>query len=514
MSTELKEYLTKKGEAILYRGNPDFDKLDQLSNGPGDIWHSSFEQGFKNAFPEIAYQTSVIFWYVDDFDNLDECVSWRVNPDMFAVRKSVWETIGGFDADFESTQAQALDFGFQALRFYGAVTLYAKGLFPSDAMRQIRISRKDRYTFFRKNFKMEHSIYMIYRRGIWNIFEWNAMRYAKKHFAQRDCNTIIPVRKLIETNDNPSVSYIIPTMLRQDFTLQLLEDLTSQAYKPSQVIIIDATPEGERNETSYTKKQYPFEVQVIWQQSKGSCRARNEAIEKCTSDYIVFGDDDIRIPPDFIQSHIRFLQTYNAFACNGLDIRADNFEQNLDDLQRKLDNFGPLRWRAGVTTNFSNANSCVKKEYVDILKGNDINFDGGYGEDSDFGLSLVKIGITVLFNPYATNLHLKPPAGGYRWWNTQAKILGKKRKKQPWELNNPVGIIRPVPSPTVVYGILKQFSPRQLQEYKHKNLSYYVFRGPKSRVLLRFLLLPYKIIQFNKSVFYAKKLISLGTRHK
>ncbi len=514
MSAELKEYFTKKGETILYCGNPDFDKLEALSNGPGDIWHSSFEQGFKNAFPEIAYQTSVIFWYVDDFDGLDECISWRLNPDMFAVRKQVWETIGGFDTDFENPQIQALDFGFQALRFYGAVTLYAKGLFSSDEAQQVKISAKDRYVFFRKNFKTEHSIYMLYRRGIWNFSEWNSMLSVKNKFTQRDYNKIIPARKLIESTENPSVSYIIPTMFRQDFTLQLLEDLSAQVYKPSEVIIVDATPESERDEALYTEKQYPFKVQIVWQQSKGSCRARNEAIEKCTADYIVFGDDDVRIPPDFIQNHVRFLQTYNAFACNGLDIRADNFHQDLNDLEEKLVNFGPLRWRAGATTNFSNANSCVKREYVNALIGNDINFDGGYGEDSDFGLSLVKIGVVVLFNPYSTNLHLKPPAGGYRWWNAQAKILGKKRKKQPWELDNPVGIIRPVPSPTVMYGVLKQFSPRQLKEYKYKNLSYYLFRGSKSGFLLRMLLLPYRLIQFNKSVFYAKKLISLGTRHK
>jgi hypothetical protein len=31
--------------------------------------------------------------------------------------------------------------------------------------------------------------------------------------------------------------------------------------------------------------------------------------------------------------------------------------------------------------------------------GNDVNFDGGYGEDSDFGMSLSKIGVIVLANP-------------------------------------------------------------------------------------------------------------------
>ena len=84
------------------------------------------------------------------------------------------------------------------------------------------------------------------------------------------------------------------------------------------------------------QKQYPFDLIIKWQESKGSCRARNEAIAFCTGDYIVFGDDDIRIPADFIENHIRLLQTYNAGACNGLDMEADFYTQDLNDLKNKV----------------------------------------------------------------------------------------------------------------------------------------------------------------------------------
>ena len=508
---ELKEYQTATGEIILYKGNPDLARLEVLASGAGDLWHSSFEQGYKNAFPELVYQTAIFFWYINDFDGLDQCVSWRVNPHAFAVRKRVWETIGGFDPDFENPQTQALDFGFQCLRFYGGVTLYDKGLFAAAADK-VLISIRDRHIFYRKNFKTDHAIFMIYRMGFWKPAEWITFLEVKKKYHQRVYNKIIAPRILDEITGAPKVSYIIPTMFRQEYALQLLEDLRHQDYLPAQVILVDATPKTERDETLYQEKSYPFELIVNWQTTKGSCRARNEAIALCHGDYIVFGDDDIRIPADFIQNHLRFLQTYHAGACNGLDIRADHHRQDLADLQQKLLNFGPLRWRAGITTNFSNANSCVKAQYVRQLVGNDVNFDGGYGEDGDFGLSLAKLGVSVMFNPFATNLHLKPPSGGYRWWGTQAKILGKKRKKQPWELDSPVGLIRPVPSPTVMYGILKQFTPQQLQEYKYKHFSYYLFSGSKLGFFYRLARIPYKNIQFKKSVFYAKKLLALGIR--
>jgi glycosyltransferase involved in cell wall biosynthesis len=511
---KLQTYITPKGKKLLYTGTPNINLLDKLADGLGDIWHSSFEQGYKNAFPEIVYQTAVFFWYCNDFDNLDECVSWRINPNNFVIRKSVWEALKGFDTDFESKQMQALDFAYNALRNNGAIPLYIKGLFDSKIEDDICISSKDRYIFFRKNFKISHSYYMLFRQGVWRIKEWKALRFAIKNFKFRTGIAPILARSLNNIEGNPTVSYIIPTMLRQDFTLNLLEDLKNQTYKVNQVVVVDATPKGKRDESLYNPNNYPFEVIFNWQTTKGSCRARNEAIDLCIGDYIVFGDDDIRIPPNFIENHIKLLQTYQADACNGLDIRADNQFQTLDDLESKLKKLDSKNFKVGAAQSFSNANSCVKKEYVSKLIGNDINYDGGYGEDSDFGISLTKIGATVLYNPFSTNLHLKPPQGGYRFWGTQSKITGKKRKTQPWELDTPVKRIRPVPSPTIMYQLYKHFSKEQRKEYKNIYFLKFLIKGNKLLVPIRVLRLLYKLIQFKKSEFYAKKLMALGKRTK
>ncbi|WP_309640356.1 glycosyltransferase [Flavobacterium sp.] len=507
-----KEYTTANGALLLYTGAPNLNVLEQLASGYGDIWHSSFEQGYKNAFQDLAIQSSVLFWYINDFEGLNECVSWRINSNHFAIRKSVWETLGGFDADYENIQMQALDFGYNALRNQGVVPLYVSQLFTETLTESIQISARDRYVFFIKNFKIDHALFMLYRKGLWKYSEWKAFLNAKNNFSQVRNRPLLPPRKLKSISGNPTVSYIIPTMLRQDFTLRLLEDLSGQSYLPTQVVIVDATPENVRDEALYKAKNYPFELTVNWQTTKGSCRARNEAIALCTSEYIVFGDDDIRIPPNFIESHIQLLQTYNAAACNGLDIMADHPEQDLNDLKSKLDAIEKSRWFVGSTQMFSNANSCVKRAYVNQVGGNDINYDGGYGEDGDFGIALLKLGIPVLHNPFATNLHLKPMSGGYRFWGSQAKILGKKRKQQPWELDTPVKWIRPVPSPTLMYQFCKHFTPKQVKEFKHKYFFLFLVNGSKWTFIYRVLRIPYKRLQFKKSQFYAKKLLQLGVR--
>lgn len=508
----LKEYIASNGNSILYNGNPNIEMLDTLARSEGDIWHSSLDQGYKNALPDVIYQSVVYFWYGNDFNTLDKAVSWRINPNQFAIRKEVWNTLGGFDGDYLSLQTAALDFGFNGLRYQGAVPLYIKGLFPA-LKENITISKKDIYTFYFKSFKRSHAIYMLFRKGIWKLSEIKAYNYAK-HFTLKSKKKVVSPRPLNVIKGTPKVSYIIPTMMRQDFTLNLLNDLENQTYKPSEVIVVDATPENARDASLYNASNYSFNVKFKWQTSKGSCRARNEAIDLCTGDYIVFGDDDVRLQPQFIENHIRLLQTYNAEACNGLDIRADHQQQTLKDLDIKLKAFDNQRWKVGAAQSFSNANSCVSKRVVDLLIGNDINYDGGYGEDSDFGMAITKLGVTVLHNPFSANLHLKPPIGGYRFWGSQAKIRGKKRKQQPWELDTPVKYIVPKPSPTIMYQLHKHFTVRQRKEYKMKYFVFYFTKAKPIEWPIRLIKLPMRLMQFKKSVFYAEKLMTLGKRTK
>lgn len=509
-----KEFTNSKQEVIYYTGNPNLQILDKLSKGCGDLWHSSFEQGYKNAFSDIIYFAAVFFWYVKDFDALNDCVSWRVNPNAFAIRKEVWEQLQGFDQDFKNLNLAALDFGFNLLKNHGGIPLYYKGLYEETLTESLSFSSYEVQLFFRKNFKIDHAIYRNFRKGFWKVNEWcNLIIVAQKYQTRNAHQSLLP-RELKDINGTPTVSYIIPTMLRQEFTLSLLNDLKHQTYLPSQVIVVDATPVEQRKEHLYQPKDYPFELLVLWQTTKGSCRARNEAIELCTSDYIIFGDDDIRFFPDFIENHIKLLQAYNAVACNGLDIRADHQQQNLEDLQNKINQLGAKRWKVGASNNFSNANSCVRREFVQQLVGNDINYDGGYGEDGDFGLSLTKIGATVLHNPFSVNLHLKPTQGGYRFWGSEAKVLGKKRKSQPWELDTPIKRVRPVPSPTVMYQLYKHFGEEERTEYFYKYFLKQLFKKGMLQMPLQILKLPYKILQFRKSEFYAKKLIAIGKRTK
>ena len=509
---KLNTYTTHSGEVLFYNGDPDFEMLEELPKGAGDLWHSGLDQGFENCFQELVYQSAVYWWFINDFEGVDTCVNWRLNAHNFVVRASVWEVLGGFDYQYSKIIISGLDFGFNLIRNSGGIPLYVKGLFSKNSV-EVTISKEDRYLFFLKNFKKHHSYYMLFRKRFSFLSEYKALKRASGKVLKKK-NTILEYRDLNTIKGNPTVSLVIPTMKRQEYTELLLKDHNAQTYLIKEAIIVDATPEEERDIKYYNPENFKFDVKVKWQTTKGSCRARNEAINMCTGDYVIFADDDVRVLPDFVKNHIKLLQTYSASACNGLDVMADNTSQDLNDLKQKLSMLKTDRWKVGASHMFSNANSCVKRTVVEKLVGNDVNFDGGYGEDADFGLRILMLGEVLLHNPFSPNLHLKPPVGGYRFWGNQSKILGKNRKVLPWELDKPVKYIHPVPSPTVTYKFLKHFSASQIKEWRWKHFFIYLFKREKKGIILRLFKLPYKYLQFNKSLQYAKRLVKKGEQFR
>ncbi|MEG9328943.1 glycosyltransferase [Salinimicrobium catena] len=509
MPQQLKKYVCHNSEVLLYTGEPNLELLDDLARGPGDLWHSALDQGFKNLFLEVQYQTAVFWWFLNDFDDLSQCVSWRINPYCFVVREKVWETFGGFPADYASAVTSALDLGFRLLRYGGGIPLHVDGLYEPIKGNH-RISAEDRYIFFRKNFKKRHLYYMFLRELRNNpLREWKAYIKSEKINPGKNSFPVISKRALLSIEREIKVSVVIPTMNRQDFVFQLLKDFQNQSYPVHEVVIVDATQPKDRKEI-YNEATLNYKLIVKWQESKGSCRARNEAIKLCTGEYIIFADDDIRVPSDFVENHLKYLKTYNAEACTGLDITASSISDDLEDLATKYSYLPEKIKHAGATQHFSNANSCVKKEWVDKLHGNDVRFDGGYGEDSDFGLRLLKQGVILLYNPFAVNLHLKPSFGGYADWKKESSFVGKKRKVQMWEGDKPVKYIRPVPSPTVLYGIMKGFKPDQVNEYYYKYLFLYLFKNSSENFLQKVIKLPLKILQLRRSVIYARLLFEKG----
>lgn len=507
----MKKHTTPNGAIIWYKGSPNSELLDQLASQEGDAWHSGHDFGYASLFSEIKYLTAIFWWYGLPFLGLQKSICWRIPFSDFAIRDAAWQLYLQQKRAYDNPTMQGLDLGYFLLKNAGGIPLYVKDLFANTTAPQA-LQIQDMFRFFRYNAKASHAYYFLLRKGFWKPAFWKAFWQTQK-ISQKAIPHFLPAQIADTVIGKPTVSYILPTMRRQQFTHQLLSHLAQQTYLPTEVIVIDATPETERETGIYETTQWPFDLKIIWQTSKGSCRARNEGLAISSGEYIIFGDDDVLFHQDFVANHLLFLQAYQAKAANGLDIRADHPAQTIADLDQKLLQIAQNRYKAGATAMFSNANSCIHRSILSFLPGNDVNFDGGYGEDGDFGLSIAKNGVSVLHNPFAANLHLKPAQGGYRWWGQQASKKGKLRKQQPWEGDFPVKNITPVPSPTVLYGIIKHFPADWVREYTIKHFVFYFTKGPKKLIFWKLMRLPYKILQYKKAFFYANNLLKKGTQY-
>lgn len=106
-------------------------------------------------------------------------------------------------------------------------------------------------------------------------------------------------------------SLIVSTYNRPDALRLTLKSIARQRMLPNEVIIAD---DGSTNETKLlfneVKANFPIPIQHVWQEDKGFRLAaiRNKAIEKTSSEYLIFTDGDIILHKDFIQSHVSFAQ--------------------------------------------------------------------------------------------------------------------------------------------------------------------------------------------------------------
>jgi GT2 family glycosyltransferase len=517
-------------------GGADGDELAaverRLADGPGDLWHSGLLRGTAGLLPELRYKDPVWWWYLNDGDGHERRVAWRVDAGAFAVRASVWERLGGLDPAYSSDTTRGLDLGLRLMEA-GGVPLHVPGLFPSEPEPRAEIPLVDLHLFFRRRTKRAYRLWALARQIGRRKRPWSegaayrkAARLAAAQPVPRDA--IVPPRPLAPLPDPPpQVSVVIPTMGRQAMVADLLDDLSRQTLPPHQVLVVDATKPEDRDPDAFraAERALPDGVlEIHWQTSRGSCRARNEAIRRATGDYIVFGDDDIRVASDYLEKHVRLLATYGADGANGLDLRADHHRQGLEDLahkHREALEAGAAE-RIGVAERFNNADSCVRRDWVERLVGNDVNFDGGYGEDTDFGHCLVEAGAVLLKNPYAANLHLKPPAGGYRFWESQ--LFVRRRKPQPWELRRKVGWVKPKPSPTILYGFLKHSTPEQMRDWLYIILVRYwwpSFAKPDESRGRRLALLPLRLVKTPWVLFkiwisyrFARDLMARGPLHE
>lgn len=217
----------------------------------------------------------------------------------------------------------------------------------------------------------------------------------------------------------PTYSLCIPTFKRPDDVVRLLRELSFQRYKPENIYIIEQG-ENNKNRIEQAAKKYALPVMYRHLPVPSLTKARNVGISLCTSELLLFCDDDISPSKQWAEELCRGLEVTGADAITGRTVTVGQTEQ---PLYLKTGRFTPL---GSVTGGYSS--SIV--QYIDSVLGCNCGFRtqifGQVGvfdeqftgnalrEESDMSRRIRNSGGSIVFWPTAEALHLRAKQGGAR----------------------------------------------------------------------------------------------------
>ena len=182
---------------------------------------------------------------------------------------------------------------------------------------------------------------------------------------------------------NSNVTVIIPCYNDGKFIIEAVNSILNQTLKAEKIIIIDDGSDAETK--NILKKINSNNVEIIYQENLGVCKARNKGINLATTDYILTLDADDYFEPTFIEKAFEVLNFNSNIGIVGCFYRAlnNNVIENeiIKPLGGKIKNF--------LIKNNGLGNSMFRKKCWAQVSGYDEKMTNGY-EDWDFWMAILK----------------------------------------------------------------------------------------------------------------------------
>lgn len=217
------------------------------------------------------------------------------------------------------------------------------------------------------------------------------------------------------------VSVIIATYNRFEALRQSLRDLSLQTRLPDEVIVVDQSRDEHGQPLDRGRELAGFErVRYIHQAVPNAQRARNHAIGIATGEILLLLDDDVRVPPTFVATHLRNYEIEpDLDGVAGQTLEPG--QQPVHELPKSYywpNNgwmFLPLNFaKRGPAVNWPSCNGSIRREMAERVGGFDEQFVRTYCDDTEFSWRLHLHGARIVFDPEASLIHLKVQAGGKR----------------------------------------------------------------------------------------------------
>lgn len=217
----------------------------------------------------------------------------------------------------------------------------------------------------------------------------------------------------------PVCSVIIVTYNRPAQLAVTLSDLRNQSPEPDEVIVVDQSTDTEGHALDQGAALRHPRLRYFHGHPANAQQARNFALGEARGEIVIMVDDDMRLPEDFIAAHLKNYEDPDIDGVSGQVLKPG--QQPLDELPAVCRR-GPLGWlrfplhyaHRTRCMNWPSCNGSVKRAIALAVGGFDEQFTRTLYDDSDFSHRLALAGARVVFDPAASAVHLKAPAGGRR----------------------------------------------------------------------------------------------------
>jgi GT2 family glycosyltransferase len=226
----------------------------------------------------------------------------------------------------------------------------------------------------------------------------------------------------------PLISVIIPTYQREAVLCASVDEALRQDYPNFEVLVVDQTQQHEPDTEQHL--QHLADVgKVQWYRVDWASlpAARNYGVSKAKGDIILFIDDDVELPPGYLQAHAQEFQAHpeaGAVAGRVFDRMklADRPDLEIEDLPPEAMDPGIAWYHIDLVHTVKpqqvlTARGCNMAYRRDIFTKHGLCFDERFRgnavrEESDFCLQLRRTGYIVWYSPAAHLVHLGEETGG------------------------------------------------------------------------------------------------------